>query len=306
MSARVYLLVLSELVTSGALGCTTLPGVSSGETGEAAAASARAEANPKRQPHASTFVAYGKLYDQAASEPGRSAPEQEDLRTKARLAYQQALQIHPNDLAALTALAQLYRNQDDYERAVAAYDRAIQIYPREAALRYELGMCHARRKNWDPALLNLQKAVQADPDNRRYAHAYGLCLARAQRYNEGFAVLAKVEGLANAHYDLARMLHHLQQDTACKEHLRLALAQNPDIVPAKQLLTSLEATAQETANSSMSTGAAKPAGNLGRPIVDKANESLLPGHFDCVNGSAQPAAQVAEDAPPMPAKADNR
>jgi tetratricopeptide (TPR) repeat protein len=253
---RAYLLFVMELGISGALGCATLPTAPAGAMGQGSSATARAEANgSKRQPRASTFVALGELLEKTATEPERSPADQEELRNKARLAYQQALQVDPKDVAALKALARLYTSEGDYERALATYNRAIQDHPKDAALRYELGMCQARRKNWDPALQSLLAAIQFDPDNRRYRRTYGLCLARAQRYDESLAVLAKLEGAPQAHYDLARMMHHLEQDEASKQHLRLALAQNPELFAAQQLLTELEG---PNADSTSPTSARSP------------------------------------------------
>jgi tetratricopeptide (TPR) repeat protein len=254
MPARAYLLLLVGLVITGALGCATLPSSPSVPNGEGSAVSSAR----KRQPRPSTYVALGELHEKAATDPERSPAEQEELRNKARLAYQQALQVNPKDLPALTALARLYASEGDHERALATYNRAIQDYPKDAALRYELGICHARRKNWDLALQSMQQAVQMDPENRRYRHCYGLCLARAQRYDESLMVLAKLEGPAHAHYDLARMMHHLEQDEASKEHLRLALAQNPELVAAQQLLAELEAATPEPANPITRAGAQSP------------------------------------------------
>lgn len=296
MQARAYPALLVGLVTVG-LGCATLPGSPSGADGERAAVSTRAGADvSKRQPRASTCVAYGELHEKAATDPGRSPADQEELCNKARLAYQQALQINPKDLTALTALARLYTATGDYERALATYHRAIQAYPKDAALRYELGMCHARRKNWDLALQSLQKAVQEDPENRRYAHAYGFCLARAQRYNESFAVLAKLEGPARAHYDLARMLHHMEQDQASKEHLRLALAQNPELVAAQQLLDTLDVPAADAANPIFPTGAENTDGNA--PQAGEASTDVAP--------APENAAAVSPEVAPAPKDARNR
>jgi tetratricopeptide (TPR) repeat protein len=238
---RAYLLLMVGWGISGVLGCATFPGGPSGANNQGSSTTARAETNgPKRQPRASTYVAFGELHERTATEPGRSPAEQEELRNKARLAYQQALQVDPKDLPALKALARLYASEGDYDRALATYNRAIQDHPKDAALRFELGMSQARRKNWDLALQSLQMAIQIDPENRRYRHTYGLCLARGQRYDESLAVLAKLEGAAQAHYDLARMMHHLEQDEAAKEHLRLALNQNPEFFDAQQLLTELD------------------------------------------------------------------
>src|SRR5438552_1789268 len=146
---RAYLLLVLGLGTSAALGCATLPGAPSGAMSQGSSATARAEGNgPKRQPRASTYVAFGELHEKTATEPGRSRAEQEELRNKARLAYQQALQIDPKNLPALTSLARLYTSEGDYERALTTYNRAIQDHPKDASLRHELGMCQARRKNW--------------------------------------------------------------------------------------------------------------------------------------------------------------
>jgi tetratricopeptide (TPR) repeat protein len=241
MSARAYLLLLTELLILSGPGCATLPGGSSEINGSEASASAHADTNfSKRKPRASTYVAFGELHEKTALEPGRTPAEQEQLREKARSAYQEALKVHPNDRQALMALARLYDTCGDQEHAVATYNRAIQVYPKDALLRHELGMCYARCRDWDLALQNLEKAVQADPENRRYGVALGLCLARAGHFDQSFTVLAKLQGAANAHYNLARMLHHLKQDEASKEQLRQALAENPNHLAAQQFLTALE------------------------------------------------------------------
>ena len=59
MPARTYLPLLVNLAISGTLGCATLP---NGKL---------ADSSPKRQPRPSTLVAYGELYGNAATDPGR-------------------------------------------------------------------------------------------------------------------------------------------------------------------------------------------------------------------------------------------
>lgn len=272
MPARAFLLLVLGLAIGSSVGCASFLGLPLKPMSEDASGSASAQGNlAKRQPQPATCVALGDLHEKAATEPGRSPAEQEELRNKARLSYQQALQISPQDLPALMALARLYNSEDDFERAVATFERAVAAHPKNPAPRYELGMCQARRKNWDAALQSLQKAVELDPENRAYRHTYGLCLARAQRYDESFAVLTKLDGPAAAHYDLARMLHHLGQDEASKEHLRLALAQKPDHFGAQQLLLTLQAGTAEPVYPGLVEGtanqdAAATQAALGRPV----------------------------------------
>src|SRR5262249_2411338 len=119
---------------------------------------------------------------------------------------------------------------------------------------HEFGMCHARQKQWEPALEILKEAVEVDPENRLYAHSYAYCLARARRFEQSYLIFAKLDGEANAHYNLARMLLHMQQEALSKEHLRLALAANPDLAAAQQLLTTLNAPQEQLPEPIATTG----------------------------------------------------
>ncbi len=243
--------VLALAIVTGGLGCAHDKGMSLKPAQPAqpiAAADIRKEPPdlPKRQPKAATCVAYAVFSERSAADPRCAPLDQERLRDQARRAYQQALQIEPNHLPALTGLARLYVTMEAYDRAVATYQLAIQAYPKESSLWQELGMCQARHKDWDAALQNLQQAVALDPENRLYSHALGYCLARAGRYDESYVIFAKLDGEANAHYNLARMLHHLNQDDLSKQHLQLALAVKPDMIPAQQLLESLASPVAET------------------------------------------------------------
>ena len=195
----------------------------------------------KHPPKASTCVAFGAFSERCTLDTARYGPVERDrLNDQARKAYQQALQIDPANLEALSALARLYVRIADHDKAVATYERAVQAHPKRTELWYELGMCHAQKKEWDLALKHIQKAVELDPENRMYARSFGFCLARAGRVDESIAVFARFDGEAAAHYNVARMLHHMNQDDVSKDHLRRAIALAPDLVAARQLLTSLE------------------------------------------------------------------
>src|SRR5262249_22600979 len=163
----------------------------------------------KFTPKAPTYVVLGAFSERCASDNTKySQVERDRLEDQARRAYQQALEIEPTNLAALTALARLYVKRGDHERAVATYQKAVHAYPKETQLWCELAMCHARKSEWDDALQSLRKAVELDPENRACNRSLGFCLARAGRIEESFAVFASVDGAASAHYNVARMLHH--------------------------------------------------------------------------------------------------
>jgi len=226
-----------------AFGCNPqgmLPLVPNSGTDMSASAEAGKDDNlPKRQPHPSTCVTLGNNSEREANSPGKSPAEQEQLREQARLAYQQALNIDPSYLQASLSLARLYETMGDHGRAVATYQNALKAHPREASVYHELGLCHARQKEWEPALGNLGRAHQLDPENRQYANSLGFCLARAGRYDDSLALFRETLGEAKAHFELARMLHHLGQDDVCRQQLRIALQVDPGLTPAQQMLGEL-------------------------------------------------------------------
>jgi tetratricopeptide (TPR) repeat protein len=229
------------LLACGFIGCTTLGGPSTPPVVETPFPFDDKDQKADRKPQAATFVACGNFHCQAAVDVARSSAEREGYYDMARKSYQRALELEPKNLPALQALARLYAVTGDHERAVKIYEQAIQANPREASLRYEFGMYYAKCKEWQPALEYLQQAIQLDGENRLYVRAHGFCLARAGHYEEGFAVLAKVDGDALAHYNIARMLHHVKEDELSKEHLQMALQVQPNLTAAGQLLLELNA-----------------------------------------------------------------
>jgi tetratricopeptide (TPR) repeat protein len=244
MDCRAWWLLALGLV--GVLGCTpqgTLPVTSPSVRTEPAADGglfALLGGSSKRTPKAATCVAAGQYREQEASNPDRPQPEQARLREEARKAYHQAIRLDPDHVPAYQALARLYQSEKDYDHAVATYQTALKRHPKDAALWHELGMCHSQQKAWEPALASLHKAVELDPENRPYNNTLGYCLARAGRYDESLACFQKVNGAAQAHYNLARMQLHLRQDDLARQNLEAALQLDPQLAAAKQLLGQLQ------------------------------------------------------------------
>lgn len=212
----------------------------------AVAAQVKKEADqPKVVPQPKTCVAAGSMFENAANEPNRSPADKERLLDQARKAYQQALDLDPNYLPALKGLGRVYTGLKDGEHVEATYQRAMKAYPKDPSLPFELGMWHARRREWDPALQHLKMALDLDPENRQCANTLGFCLARAGRYDESLAVFRKTGGEAQAHCNLARMLHHLKQEDLSRQHAQMALQQDPQLAAAQQLLAELDGKAEE-------------------------------------------------------------
>jgi tetratricopeptide (TPR) repeat protein len=187
-----------------------------------------------------TLVAYAHFKEQAAVEANVLAVDQERLREQAREAYQRALKAEPRCMEAHLGLARLMETMGSHDRAVECYQQALKINPKDKDTWLELGLIHARAKTWEPALDCMRKAVALDPDDRQCVKTLGMTLARSGRYEDGFTCLKRVVGDAEARCIIARMLHHMNQDDAAREHVQLALQANPDLATAKELLAELD------------------------------------------------------------------
>jgi tetratricopeptide (TPR) repeat protein len=194
----------------------------------------------KRAPKPESLVAFADFRMHAANEANRPQAVQEYLRDQARHAYQSAIELDPKCLAAYTGLATLYQDMGEFDRAVQTYDKGLKLQPKNAELWFKYGMCQARHKDYLAACDTLKTATQLEPENKRYLNSLGFCLGMAGRYEECYAYFARETGEAKAHYNVARMLHHVNRDDEARKHLALALQANPQYREARTLLAELE------------------------------------------------------------------
>jgi Tfp pilus assembly protein PilF len=193
----------------------------------------------RRLPKAETCTAIGFNRERMA-ENEHYAPQRDQLRAEAIRAYRKAIELDPTEIKAWQGLARVYEAQGDVEQAVDVLQTAVAKNPTEASLWYDQGMLHARRKHWDASLKCLRTAVEKDPENRLYLKTLGFGLARTGRHEESLACLQKAMSAAEAHCNLGRMLAHLQQPEASRQHLRRALELDPKLALAQQLLDQLD------------------------------------------------------------------
>jgi tetratricopeptide (TPR) repeat protein len=195
----------------------------------------------KRPPKADTYIAWGSLCEQEAEDKDKIDPSRKmNLYDEARKAYQTAIKADPKCLAAYSKLAQVYMKMDHYDRALETYRQALDKCPKEFSLWLDMGMCYCRTKEWDLAVASFKKGLEKDPENRQVLQTLGFCLARAGRTKESFEALQKIMSPAQAHFQIARMLHHVQRDDLCREELGRALLADPGYAPAQGMLASLD------------------------------------------------------------------
>jgi tetratricopeptide (TPR) repeat protein len=200
---------------------------------------------PKKQeakfaPKAPTFVAFAACEELEAENPALNSSQKQNLLDIARSNYQKAIEADPNHLPAYTGLARVYTNMNHQDKAVETYHRALQKFPKACSVWFDLGLCHCRGKGWDLAIRSFQKARELEPESRSVIQALGFCQARAGRLQESVQTLSKVMSPAEAHYTVARMLHHMKNDDICRRYLGRALQLNPQLAGARSLQATLD------------------------------------------------------------------
>jgi Tfp pilus assembly protein PilF len=100
-------------------------------------------------------------------------------------------------------------------------------------------MTYARQGMLDSALESLGQSVQLQPANQRYRNNIAIVLVDAGKPDQAFEQLAAVHGEATAHYNLGFILARRNMNDQAVGHLQQALAMNPQLTPARQLLDSL-------------------------------------------------------------------
>lgn len=154
--------------------------------------------------------------------------------------YKKALEVAPKDTTALVGLARLHDRQGQFAEAEKLYVKASQADPKNALIYNDLGLCYARQKRLPESMATLQKATQHAPQNAMYRNNLAIVLVEAGRVDEAWAQLTALSKPADAHYNLGYLLHKHQQDELAAQHLQNALAIDPKMGAAQQLLAQIQ------------------------------------------------------------------
>ncbi len=157
--------------------------------------------------------------------------------------YQKSLQMTPNDVNAMIGYARLLDREGNFREAEKLYHRALELEPANVVALNDLGMIYARQGMSDASLGPLNQAIRLQPANQRYRNNIAIVLIDAGRPDEAFGHLAAVHGESTAHYNLGYLLARRNMNDQAVGHLQQALAMNPQLTPARQLLDSIAAQA---------------------------------------------------------------
>jgi Tfp pilus assembly protein PilF len=172
--------------------------------------------------------------------PRRSVPRSISGQfAEAEEKYREALRAAPTDQTALVGLARLYDRQGQGPKAIETYQKAAQAHATSGLVFNDLGLCYRRQRQLDPALAAFRKAVDLQPDNAKYRNNLAGALVEGGRSEEALQELAAVNSPAVAHYNLAHLLEQRSQRPEAIQHLQQALALDPNLVPARDMLNQM-------------------------------------------------------------------
>ena len=187
-----------------------------------------------------TCVAVAEVQLQLSREESRSSIDRDALRESARKSLYHALEIDPSYQPAYRSLAKLHLSLNENERAIEVLKKALHHTPNDAQLWSDIGLIYARERNFSEAISHMQQAVRMEPENRIYLRNLGFLYARSGRFEDAYEVFRRIMPEGQARYNIARMLYQLHQDEACLAQLQLALAADPQLAAAQELLEDLQ------------------------------------------------------------------
>ncbi len=153
--------------------------------------------------------------------------------------YSKALEAEPTNVAALTSMARLHDKQNNGSKAVEFYQKAIAATPQQPSLHAELGDVQARMGQVATAKEQYQKAINLDPKSRAYRSSLAGLLIDEGQAEQAEQELRQVDTPAMAQYQMAYLYMSRQNMAATRQYLGNALALDPNLKPARDMMNSL-------------------------------------------------------------------
>lgn len=205
--------------------------------------------------------------------------------------YREALRAEPTDLNALVGIARLFDRQGQSSKAVETYYKAAQAHPNEALVHNDLGLCFRRQRELEKSIFAMQKAVQLAPENAKYHNNLAAVLVEAGRHEEALRELTALNTTALAHYNLAHLLEQKSERGLAVQHLQQAVALDPSLIPAHDMLAQLNGAAPAAATSLPAARQSATSAFAASPAVPTASNSAA-------EAAESPSYHVGDDSGP--------
>ncbi len=196
---------------------------------------------PKKGPYSpETQATFADVRLESAFDEKTAPSSREGLLDAARQGYQKALQQDPKCKAAMLGLARYYARTNEREKAIEMYKKYLTANPTDKDVAHEVAKRHVVWEDWGGAVAWCDFALKIDPENLTVRKTKAFCLARAGQWEKGFEVMCQIMPEAQARYNMARVLEHLNQPEACRQQLMLALKADPNYADARDFLVELD------------------------------------------------------------------
>jgi tetratricopeptide (TPR) repeat protein len=153
--------------------------------------------------------------------------------------YQGVLKKNPKDVEAIIGLADIDQLTDRKEQAEAGYMKAVQLQPDAAVPQFALGKYFASQKRWPEAIDCYNRAVLADPLDSKARFELAKALVHHGDVDGALPHFIRTVGDAEAHFNVAVILHEEGRLSEAENQLRIAVAKKPDLNQAKRLLAEI-------------------------------------------------------------------
>ena len=162
--------------------------------------------------------------------------EQEGNLVEARNSYERVLDESSKNVDAMIGLARLdiaLGRMDDAEKRLF---KAQKLAPKNSQVAVSLGQYYAAKNDLPHALEQMQLARQLSPYDPAFAYHLGHIQAKMGDVSAALASFTEAVGPAEAHYNLAYMLHEKGDLPGAEEHLQRAISLKPELPQAQSLL----------------------------------------------------------------------
>jgi len=162
--------------------------------------------------------------------------EQNGRPDVAREHYQKILKKDTTNRNAVIGLARLYYRGGDLSSAERLYRKGLSMYRNDAVIMNDLGLCYARKGQLNESISMLQAALQVSPGREMYINNLAAALVEANRNKEAVAYLTQAHGPDQANLQVGYMLREAGRQDLAIEFLDNALALNPNLQAARDLM----------------------------------------------------------------------
>jgi superkiller protein 3 len=154
--------------------------------------------------------------------------------------YEKALEIDPENPAALRGLGFVHRQAKDYRAAAEALRKLLEVDPRHRLGRMELATVLMEAGELEEAIAQFERVLEIDPDFEQARFNLGVALSRVDRWADAATELERVLEInpkdQDARYYLAIARHQLGEWDRAVELLRQVVAEEPGHFLAHQRL----------------------------------------------------------------------